>query len=88
MTAESGGAPAKLELTLYSRLECPLCDEFQVALAAWSAANRPIAVVVVDIDRDAALVESYQWRIPVLATGGRELCAGHFDPACMPTDHS
>ncbi|MCB1749258.1 MAG: glutaredoxin family protein [Gammaproteobacteria bacterium] len=85
MTVErADGADGVLELTLYGRLECPLCDEFKAALAAWSAAHRPVQLEVVDIDGDAALVERYQWRIPVLVAAGRELCAGHFDPARMP----
>ena len=82
MTTDSN-RPA-LDLTLLSRRECPLCDEFKLALEAWSSGRLDLHLEVVDIEQDAELLERYQWRIPVLLLNDRELCHGHFDPASVP----
>ena len=74
-----------LDLTLLSRRECPLCDEFKMALEAWSSGRFEINLEVVDIEQDAALLERHQWRIPVLMHRERELCHGHFDPSSVPS---
>ena len=70
-------------LTVLSRAECPLCEEFLAALTAWREGRAPFEIRVVDISEDPALEARYTWRIPVLLAGTRELCAGHFDPLAL-----
>jgi len=82
MTAEA--TQRMLALTLFSRPDCPLCEEFAAALLDWSARrNSPISLEVVDIGSDAALEARYGWIIPVLLAGDRQLCTGHFDPDAL-----
>ena len=86
MAAEPAGRPATHTppvLTVLSRAECPLCEEFLAALTAWGAGRAPFELRVVDISEDPALEARYTWRIPVLLAGTRELCAGHFDPLAL-----
>jgi glutaredoxin len=58
-----------LDLVLYTRRTCPLCDEMKHAIAE---ADLPVAHVLreVDIDSDPALVERFGRSIPVLAIDG------------------
>lgn len=60
-------------LTLYGTLGCHLCDEAE-ALLRKAASARQLEWRYVDIADDAALIERYGERIPVLATaGGQEV---------------
>jgi glutaredoxin len=60
-------------LTLYGTPGCHLCDQAE-ALLKQAAAARQLEWRYVDIALDAALVEKYGTRIPVLLTPqGREL---------------
>ena len=81
MTAEP--MQGMLVLTLLSRPDCPLCEEFAAALMDWRENRDSITVDVVDIGRDAALEARYGWVIPVLLAGDRQVCAGHFDPGAL-----
>jgi len=67
-----------VELTLYSREGCGLCDEMLDELHQ-RYGNR-IQVRVVDISQDTALVARYSTRIPVLVHAGEELCFGRLNP--------
>lgn len=59
-----------LDLVLYSRRDCPLCDEMKHAIAeADLALSRSLRIV--DIDTDPELVERFGRSIPVLAIDGR-----------------
>lgn len=73
------------QLTLYSRRACPLCDEMMLDLDM-VLRGRDLTYRVVDIDSDPQLTERYGLRIPVLCLDGKELCSGHFDPACLAND--
>ena len=56
------------KLTLYSRLECPLCEFAEELLA-----SDGIDFEWVDIDESAALIKVYHVRVPVLSDGDQEL---------------
>ncbi len=56
------------KLTLYSRLECPLCEFAEELLAADG-----IGFEMVDIDESEALIKTYHVRVPVLSDGDKEL---------------
>ena len=67
-------APAPL-LTVYSRNDCPLCDEMIAGLHTLQARFRfDLMIVDVDVDRDTALESRYGQDVPVLVHGPRKLC--------------
>ena len=57
-----------LDITLYTRKDCTLCDEAQADLAALQP-EYPHTLTLVDIDNDPHLVELYGHKIPVLRVG-------------------
>jgi len=72
---------------LYSRSYCHLCDDMLHALHALPQAAG-LAVEVVDVDADDALVDAYDELVPVLigvsADGARsELCHYFLDPQAV-----
>ena len=58
-----------LDVTLYTRRNCPLCDE---AKAALSRSGVPMQLREVDIDDDPALRRQYTDDVPVIMVGGVE----------------
>lgn len=63
-----------LNVTLYTRKDCKLCDEVKTELAGLQA-QFPHRLVEVDIDMDAALKEKYGQSIPVIEAGPYSLKA-------------
>lgn len=59
-----------MPLTLYTRAECPLCDELEHELAR-ARVREPYELTRVDIDSAPELVARHGRSIPVLAIGGR-----------------
>ena len=80
---ETSRAQALLDLTLYTRRDCPLCDEMRAALERWDAGRRRYRLKLVDIDRNRDLKRRFGRRVPVLARGEDELCAGRLDAAAL-----
>jgi glutaredoxin-like protein DUF836 len=60
-----------IDLTLYTKPDCHLCDEVRAELARL-VDRYPHQVHSVDISQAPALMARYGQRIPVLAFGGRE----------------
>ena len=71
-----------LRLTLYERVGCGLCDETHRALRR-IALDRALEIERVDIDRDAALIDRYTLRVPVLRMGDAELDAAGLDDGAL-----
>ncbi len=70
-------------LTLYSRSGCHLCEDMQAQLAALSA-EHGFVLQCIDIDADAALVQRYGSRVPVLMRGETLICEYFLElPALM-----
>jgi hypothetical protein len=69
-----------LELTLFGRPGCHLCDELAAALAPLAVAGR-IRVAHVDVDADPADARRFGRHVPVLLAGGAVLCAHRLDAA-------
>ncbi|MGB5132434.1 MAG: glutaredoxin family protein [Steroidobacteraceae bacterium] len=67
---------------VYSRENCPLCDEFIADLARQLA---PFAqpMDVRDVDADPLTKRRYGLKIPVLAVDGRPVCNGRLDAAAV-----
>jgi len=67
-----------LELRLYTRPRCPLCDELKAQLAR--ARLRPrCRVVEVDVEGDPELEARHGRSVPVLELAGRALCKGRVE---------
>jgi glutaredoxin len=62
----------RLQVTLYGRQECGLCDHALAALRR-IARKLPLEVTVVDIDTDEALQARYFLEIPVVTVDGEEV---------------
>ena len=72
--AESGEARhIILELTVYSRKGCHLCDLMVAGLRALQS-DHAFDIAVIDIDIDPVLTARYDEDVPVLTHGTRELC--------------
>jgi hypothetical protein len=54
-----------IQFTLYSRSYCHLCEEMHTDLCALLGPEN-IAVTIIDVDTDPALVEQYDELVPVL----------------------
>src|SRR5262245_8640282 len=73
----AGRAPAPVELLLYTKADCPLCDAMKAELARVRASVRPPCdVVEVDIERVPARRARPGTSVPVLELGGRALFKG------------
>ena len=59
-------------VTLYTRPDCPLCDEAR-ALLETLAGRLGFAIEAVDIDADRELRARYNYAVPVVAIGGEEV---------------
>ena len=65
-------------VTLYSKPDCPLCDEARGVLDRVRD-RRPFDLEVVDITGEPELEAAYRERIPVVVLDGRELFDFHVD---------
>ncbi|MDH3221356.1 MAG: glutaredoxin family protein [Gammaproteobacteria bacterium] len=72
-----------MEIILYYREQCHLCDAMRKALVAFSQKRRPISWREVDIDRDIGLIRLYDARVPVLCAGSTEICHFFFDESAL-----
>ncbi len=72
-----------MELTLYYREQCHLCDAMRKALVAFSRRHHAIDWREIDIDRDPQLIRLYDARVPVLCLGQREVCHYFFDESAL-----
>jgi glutaredoxin len=69
-------------VTLYSKPDCPLCDEARTALHE-VARRRPFDLDEVDISSDPSLTARYGERIPVVAVDGEDLFDFVVDEAAL-----
>jgi hypothetical protein len=67
-----------LELTVYSRSYCHLCDEMIAGLRTLQA-RFPFSLAIVDVDSDDALEARYGEDVPVVLHGETELCRHRLD---------
>jgi glutaredoxin len=69
-----------MEVTVYGRPGCHLCDD-AVALLERIRADAPFALRTVNIEDDDALLRAYLERIPVVAVDGEEVYDFYVDEA-------
>ncbi len=67
-----------MKLVLYTRADCPLCDEMLGALVPWRE-RFLLDLELVDVDRDPELRHLHGARVPVLALEGEEVCHWFLD---------
>ena len=67
-----------IELILYARPACHLCEEM-AAVVARVARDVPLTLTKVDIDTDRDLKERFGLSIPVLRMGGRTVAKVRVD---------
>lgn len=72
-----------MELILYYREQCHLCDAMRKALVAFSRTQQPLVWREIDIDRDTALIRRYDARVPVLCDAETEICHFFFDESAL-----
>lgn len=73
------GAPV---VVVWSREECPLCDELLAEIWPLLAA-RGLQPEVRDVDADAVALRRYGWKVPVVEVDGEAVCHGHLDAAAV-----
>ena len=71
-----------MELTLYTRAECHLCEEMRIALDPYLA-RYSLELELVDVDRDPDLRHRHGARVPVLALDGSEICHWFLDETAL-----
>lgn len=69
-----------IDLTLYGRRGCHLCDEMVAELVRLQG-ELPFRLVQVDVDDDPALATRYGRLVPVLERDGVEVCHYFLDEA-------
>ena len=62
----------KIKLQLYTKADCPLCDEAKNSLESL-AAQCPIQIEEIDITANLGLFTKYKELIPVLELDGKQL---------------
>jgi 4a-hydroxytetrahydrobiopterin dehydratase len=67
-----------VEVTLYTRRDCPLCDK---AIAAMRASGVDVRIDEIDIDNSPELRRRYTDDVPVVCIGSAELFRHHIEPA-------
>ncbi len=72
-----------MQLILYYREQCHLCDAMRKALVAFSRSQHEIEWREIDIDRDTELIRRYDARVPVLCDGDFEICHFFFDESAL-----
>ena len=73
-----------LRLTLYSRHDCPLCDEMRSVVTAVGR-GVPFHLEIIDVDSDSSLVAAYGDEVPVLCVNGTKAFAGWVDARTLRT---
>lgn len=67
-------------VVVWSRADCPLCDELLEALAPLLEAHG-VAGEVRDVDADPVALRRYGHKVPVVEVDGLVACHGHLDAA-------
>ena len=60
-------------LTLYGRRGCPLCEEM-ADVVEHSLVGLSVLLQRVDVDSESALKARFDWDVPLLFEGEREIC--------------
>lgn len=72
-----------MQLCLYYREECHLCDAMRKALVVFNRKKQTISWHEIDIDRSIELIRLYDAQVPVLCLGEQEICHHFFDEKAL-----
>ena len=72
-----------MQLILYYREQCHLCDAMRKALVVFSRNRQALEWREIDIDRDPGLIRRFDARVPVLCDGETEICHFFFDESAL-----
>ena len=72
----------KLQLTLYTRPRCGLCDLLHEDLLALCR-DRAVAILPIDVDGNPDLKARYGAHVPVVVGDGTVLCEGQLDASAV-----
>jgi hypothetical protein len=70
-----------LQVILYSKAGCHLCDEARGHLEDMASAYADMVIDEIDIRRDSSLFERYRHRIPIIVVDGVERLEGRIEAA-------
>jgi len=73
---------ASIELSLYGRRECHLCEDMQVELEKFSSVLG-FTLKMINIDEDSALIDEFGTKVPVLMHNHHEICHYFLDPQAL-----
>ena len=71
-----------IELSLYGRRGCHLCDDMQVELRKFGS-ELGFTLKIINIDEDSALIDEYGTKVPVLMHENHEICHYFLDPQAL-----
>ena len=71
-----------MQLTLYMRAYCHLCEEMQMALRPWQE-QLGFELRTIDIDADPQLVQRFNTLVPVLMAADKEICHYFLDEKAL-----
>jgi hypothetical protein len=71
-----------IELTLYHRPGCHLCDDMRDALHEFQP-DYGFTLREIDIDTNVALRDRFNVLVPVLCLGEHEICHYHLNPSAL-----
>lgn len=71
-----------IQLTLYARDGCHLCEDMAAALDDFQG-GLGFVYRLVDVDSDPQLAARYGLKVPVLTLGDREICHYVLDPRAL-----
>jgi hypothetical protein len=78
MPSGSARGTPRIQLTLFGRSHCHLCEEMLAGLEPLRM-EFGFAVDVIDVDSDTTLEQRFGVLVPVLTHAGTELCHYHLD---------
>lgn len=71
-----------VELTLYTRTDCHLCEDMQQALSALED-ELDFMITIISIENNDELERAYGTRVPVLKLKNKMVCEYFFDRAAL-----
>ncbi len=82
LLGKSGTQRPDLHFVVYSREECPLCDEAWAILSKQQK-SRGFSLKKINVDNDQALLAQHGHSVPVVVVNGQERFRGHVNEVLL-----